>query len=280
MRSAVEAIDARKSIAAKVRQQTDLFGHRLVGSGIYAQQGQGAKRVLRLELKMPIGQQVSSFEQIVDGQSLWMRQELGAKVNLSRVDLERVVESAGGPRAGQGSAALAAGGPWFALGGLPKLLHNLADSFQFDALTPSKLDTLDVYTMQGTWRRERLAEMFPEQKEKLLRGEPPSLGKLAEHFPERVLLVLGREDLFPYRVEYWQRKKPYKNNPQGTGYRIPLVMELFEVQFDVDLDSRGFVYKPGDLEVKDATNDFLKSVGLVSPLAEPAGASTKQPQLR
>lgn len=270
MRQVVATAEARQSIVAKVRQQTDLYGHKLVGSGLYMQQGRGVDRRFRFELKMPIGDRLGTFEQICDGNNLWFRQDLAGKLTLNRLELARVREAAR-DGAGQGISLFGLGSQGLTIGGLPKLLRNLERSFQFTSITQYRLDTVEVWIVQGDWREERLFELFPEQRERVAKGKNFSTGKVAEHFPDRVRLFIGRADLFPYRIEYWQRKtSTTKDGPVETAH-FPLLMELFEVQLDVPVDPSRFLYKPGDdMDVKDITSDFIKSL---NPVPLPTAAA-------
>lgn len=272
VRQVVQSIEARQSILAKVRQQTDLYGHKLVGSGSYMQQGRGVDRRYRFELKIPIGDRVGVFEQICDGDHLWYRQDLAGKLSLSHLDMARVRDAVR-DGAGQGNPLFGVGSQGMSIGGLPKLLRNLERSFQFTSISPNRLDTVDVWALQGEWRPDRLLELFPEQKERMLKGKPFTPGKVAEHFPDRVLLVVGRADLFPYRLEYWQRKKATTKDGTVETLHVPLLMEMFEVQLDVPVDPRGFAYKPGDdMEVKQITSEYIKSL-YPAPATQPAPAA-------
>ncbi len=262
MRSAVESIETRTSISAKVRERIDLFGQRLVGSGAYLQQGRGAERLWRFELKLLS----ASYQQICDGKFLWIHQDLGGKSTLGKIDLARVNDAVRhqASLAGQGgtTSTFGPGGAWLGLGGLPKLMSELDRGFQFTA-TAGQLDSLPVWILQGTWRNERLAELIqdPKEQEKLKAGKPPNISKMGDHFPERVVLLIGRDDLFPYRLEYWRRESQTKLS-ERPQLKLAVLMELFEVALDTPVDSRAFTFKPGELEQKDLTPAFLQNQNL------------------
>src|SRR5262249_23027196 len=57
VQQAVANVESHASIAGKIRHEVDLFGHQLIGSGTYQQQGRGADRCLRLELKLKVDDQ-------------------------------------------------------------------------------------------------------------------------------------------------------------------------------------------------------------------------------
>ena len=88
------------------------------------------------------------------------------------------------------------------------------------------------------------------------------LGKMPEHLADHVLLFLGSEDGFPYRIEY-RRRDPKRSGSSGAPQdRSILTMEFFKVNLNASIDPARFVYHPGDLECPDTTADFLKSLGL------------------
>jgi hypothetical protein len=98
------------------------------------------------------------------------------------------------------------------------------------------------------------------------------MSKLAAHVPERVRLQVGRDDLFPYRLEYLRRTSVDKKNKDKSptasdSWRELVLMEMFEVELDAPVDKSRFAYKPGNQESSDYTTDFLRSMGITE---EPA----------
>jgi len=260
-------LEQHSTIQAKIRQRVDLFGHQLLGSGSYLQQGRGAGRLLRLELKIQVAGQITSFEQVCDGNYSWVRQDLGGNPVLSRIDLRRMRRALGQPTA----TAVQPTSAWLALGGLPKLLDGLDGWFQFTLLEMAQLDRLPVYRLEGQWKPARLPELLPDQKDKIKAGAAPDLGKLGKQLPDRVVLLVGRDDLFPYRIEYWRQPPAKKGQPAGES-QLLLAMDLFEVQVGAAIDPRQFVYKPGVQQFTDETAKLLKSLGVEeSPAAAKAG---------
>ena len=262
MKTAAAEMDLHQSVSAKLRQQIDLFRHQLVGSGTYQQRGRGDAMLLRMELKIQVADRVSSLLQVCDGHSFWVHQDLFDGPTLGRINLDRVRAA----RQVQ-PATSEPPGIWPALGGLPKLLRNLDDSFFFTTVSETRLDRVPVWSMQGSWEREKLIDMLPDQKDAILAGRA-DFSKLMDHLPDRVRILLGRDDLFPYRIEYW-RNVTKKGEKTGTP-RLLVVMELFEIQLDGALDARLFVYQPGGLREQDQTAGYLKKLGLVEPVTNSA----------
>lgn len=264
IKSAVAEMDLHQTVSAKLRQQIDLFGHQLAGSGFYLQQGRADAMLLRLELKLPIGGRVSSLLQVCDGHDFWVHQDLFDGPLLTRINLDRVRAA----RLSQPPTSDSPASLWPAVGGLPKFLRNLDEYFYLTEVNETRLDRVPVWSMQGTWERPKLVEMLPEQKDAILAGQV-DFSKLMEHLPERVRILLGRDDLFPYRIEYW-RSVYKKGDKVPSQNRLILLTEMFEVQLDGRVDPRAFVYSKGTLREQDQTVGYLKKLGLTEPVANSA----------
>ena len=137
------------------------------------------------------------------------------------------------------------------VGGLGELLGGLDRNFEFLQVEETELSGVPVHAALGRWRRERLVENLPGQRDELREGKYPRLDGLPPQTPHEVLLVLGRDDLFPYVVEYRRATK---------GRMAPILrMEMFEVAIGGPIDPRNFVYKPSDgVTATDGTQDFLQ----------------------
>ena len=116
------------------------------------------------------------------------------------------------------------------LGGLPRLLWSLRTSFRFAPPTENRLDDLRIWTLDGQWNSSRLAMLLPDQKAAIDAGQPVDLSKLASQLPDRVVLRIGCDDLFPYRIEYWRREGKAKDSSSADRGKLLVVVELYEVQ--------------------------------------------------
>jgi hypothetical protein len=256
-------LEAQRTVSAKMRQRVDLFGHQLVGAGAYWQQGRGAERLLRLEMKLQVAEQITSMQQVCDGASLWIHQDLLDRNSLSRIDLRRVQAARQNQPVASPSQASAV---WLALGGLPRLIENLNANFAFGAVESTKLNELSVIKVQGQWEPAKLAEILPEQKDAILAGKAADLSKLPDQLPDAVVVMIGRDDMFPYRIEYHRHVAPdakvstTKTKPAAD--RVLLVMEFYEVQINGPIDPRQFVYSPAGLPIVDQTAAYLTLLGL------------------
>lgn len=248
------------SLEAKIRHRIDLFGHELVGVGLYQQLGEGTDQLRKLELKLQAGSRASTVQQVCAGRFLWTRHELPGKTSLTRIDLRKVREA----------LAVASRAPtfnpasnWMAIGGLPKLLQELNENFTFDAPGESQIGEIPVWVVSGRWKPDRLAILLPDQRDAILAGKPARLEKLAPHLPDQVRLTLGRDNLFPlfpYRIEYLRSDKASRSGAESDTARPIVTMELFELRRRDDLDRRDFLYAPGDQDIVDQTDAFIKGL--------------------
>ncbi len=216
--------------------------------------------MVRLELRIKVGDQVSSLLQVLApptpaGHYLWTHRKLPGEVKLSRIDVVRVAKALQKAEHGPGSATE---GVLLGLGGLPKLVRGFRAAFDFDSAERGHFDGRGVWRIRGQWKPDRLAKMLPNQKAAIEAGEPPDLSKLREHLPDHVVLMLGREDLFPYRIEY--RRGIGETAGGRNESRALVTMELFDVKFNVPIDRRRFLYDPGNAEFSDETSSFINSL--------------------
>ena len=67
----MRTLEGRSSISAGIHHQVDLFGKQLFGSGSYLELRQPGVPLVRLELRIQIGDQISSLLQVCDGATFW-----------------------------------------------------------------------------------------------------------------------------------------------------------------------------------------------------------------
>jgi hypothetical protein len=243
------------TLEAKVRLHTNMLGQELAGSGTYYQLQRSPDTLFKLELKLQVANQVSSLLHVSDGRFLWTRRDLPTSKFLARVDQRRVQAALTAanrlPPPGAGTGVLA-------LGGLGRLLDTLCGNFQFGPPREDDLGGAKVWTLLGTWRPEALAALWPEKAAAIQQGEKIALDTLPLQLPSHVVVVLSRDPalpLFPQRIDY------QKANEDGESHSL-VQLELFDVRRNLALDPRLFDYKPGDQEVQEQTEEFLKRVGL------------------
>jgi len=251
------------SISAKIRSSFNLYGKHLKGTGSYHQQSAGYGIRLRLELKIQMGERTRDYLQVSDGRYLWLYGNVTGGIGLSRIDLDQLRQAVP-ERIGDTRAEL--DGPPMSLGGLPELLEQLIANFRFHEPQPDELHGVRVSMLVGEWRRENLVNLLPERKQRILDGEPIRREWLPPNVPERVLVWLGQDDLFPYRIEFHRGET-------DLGQGIPIViMQMFDVRIGDRLDPMLFTYRPPDgLDYEDRTEDYVKRVVRKKPRFDKTG---------
>lgn len=244
------------SLEAKMRQRVGIRDQYMVGSGAYLQLRHGEDVRFRLELRLQVGEQLTSLQHITDNRYLYIRRDIGGTRSISRIDLKRVQAA---------SATLAAGNvprnyASLGVGGLSQLLHGLANNFTFGDPESETISGVNVWRMSGSWKPEVLAKLLPDQSEAIVAGQEPALEALPLQFPDHVSLVVGRDAplaLFPYRVEF------SRQDSESSRPRSMLIMELFEVRLRPDLDPRLFEVPGSEQALVDETDAYLRKHGLM-----------------
>jgi outer membrane lipoprotein-sorting protein len=268
------ALAGHQSISANIHQRIHLYGQELVAAGVFVQ-GPPAKNLLYLDLKLKIGGQDSYRQQRCDGKFYWLQRFEDGIPKLTRVDLKRV-EAARAANAGLKAAgpanlqpvAAKDGPPMLGLGGMAFLLDELADWCVFPKVEQRRLPTREatpVIVLEGGWQRERLLLWLPDQAEGASQGKPIDLSKLPPMLPDRIVVFLGRDDLFPRRIEYsvsGSRDLP-RDEPE------PLLQVHFdEVRFDVEVPPSKFTFEGGVVAPIDDTDGYLLRAGFILPAAQ------------
>jgi len=273
---ALNQLERRRSVTARLNYEVRLLNERLSGRGGYWQQGSGEELCVRLDLQM-IGQD-STLRQVSDGRALWIDRQLPmgrtvTQINLRELRADPVLAADGFDQIAPGQASWSATQPDLlaCCGGLPRLLASLSENFSFmprQAMrlvspgSPSQASP-PYFAVVGHWKPERLA---------VLKGQQSNVGdhdsqaqNLQPHrLPQEVLLLFGQADLFPYRVEYRQRETPAAAGPNlpGPNYQLSpnpmVVLEFSDVAFDVPIAVGQFDYEPGNIDWVDQTAAVLE----------------------
>jgi hypothetical protein len=266
VRSAIASLEGRQTVSARLRHQVHLYDKDIAGFGVYLQ-GPWQRRLLRMELRVQIGNRLTSMLQVCDGARLWTHSTVSKEPTLTKIELQRLDEDlqAAPPMSDQAAPMT----DTFGLGGLPRLLRSLERSFQFGDIREGTLDEVPVLVVRGDWKTAELARLLPDRQEALAADPAAVLAALPVQVPHHVAVYFGRNDLFPYRIEYWPSPRVPKESQVSSGggngpptAQQPLVrLEFFEVRLNEPVDTGQFVYlPPGQLKVKDVTGKYLTKI--------------------
>jgi len=252
-------LEGRHSVSAKVRQSVELFGKQLVGAGTYLECRGDQGTMFRFEMRIQLYDHVNSLLDISDGRYLWRYRKLRDGQVLKRVDLQRVnvaLEEAGRtPQPGEIEL-------WPGMGGLARLLGGLYGTFDFTTLEQSQLLGQPAWRLEGQWKQEKLVKLLPHQENAIREGKPVDLGKLPDHLPDRVVLFLSTEDLFPHRIEFHRRAAKDSDRLPAGADRLIAGVDFLEVSLNLPVDPVRFMYNPGNMAYADETDRVLQRLGV------------------
>jgi hypothetical protein len=240
------------SLSAKIRFHGNVLDRTLSGTGLYLQSGHAPIR-LRMELKMPVGDDLFTLQQVCDGNALWSRRTLFGAVRLGRVDAARAL-TAREARLASGGATAGTPTKELALGGLPLLVDGVRRSFDLQTVRSATVGKIRTHKVSGRLNPSLLAELLPEQKETIHSGGTPDLKKLPEQAPTHVDLYIGVDDLFPYKFDF----KRVVNDKTDSDDASPMYgVEFYDVERNIAIDPVQFLFQPGELVPVDDTELFI-----------------------
>jgi hypothetical protein len=156
--SAVAHLAQISHFEAKMRQRVFLFDQELIGSGVYRQRTADGLRMLRLEIRLQGEGGMTSLQQVSDGRTLWIRQDTGTETRLSYVNLRTVQNAlnASVPGASPPQIVQLQG---LVIGGLPQLIDELHQHFEFGEPVETTLGELPVWVLTGSWKSAALKQL-------------------------------------------------------------------------------------------------------------------------
>ncbi|MGB8854677.1 MAG: hypothetical protein WCC69_14070 [Pirellulales bacterium] len=256
---ALGVISRADSFSARIRQKARIGDRVLVGAGRYVQEGQGGERRFRFESTLKCD--TESFEQldVCDGLFCWSYRRNGPEpATLHRVDVRRVLDQLEQLKAPEGVDSA----PY--LGGLPRILWLLRESFRFTTVTAADYGGVSVWVVDGAWAPERLAGLMPELAEQTRLPEGVPADALPDGIPWRIRLAIGRSDLLVRRVEWLGIPGP---RPVAAGAEPePIaVLDIDEPQIGGPVEAAAFFYQPATTGLMDVTEQHVKSLQLMRP---------------
>jgi hypothetical protein len=245
---AVRSVESRRFISARVKQQGEMFGQPITGEGRYFEVREGRIPSIRFELAVEVGTASTSLVQVCNGVTLWTYRKIASEERWSKIDVVRAI-TAMDQAAVNAPPTAASCSP--GLGGLGRLVRGLNAEFEFTSVVAEQLRGLPVWRLTGEWRRAQLLKLLPDQKEAIEKGHLVDLTRLPHQLPDSVVLFLGQDDSFPYRIDY------FRGVPRAEPWR-PMGLEFFELNFNGPIDSGQFLFTPGSQEISDRTDEFIR----------------------
>lgn len=245
-----------KSVSAKVRHTTSVYDQQLVGSGNYLQLRHPDGLKVRLDLFIRTEDYVTSYQHVCNGRFLYTLENLGETARLGKVDLNRVRDVL---KQRRDTAPAFPTLDMIASGGIPRILDALAQHFQFSEPQSVTFEQVPMWALAGQWNAESLKALLPNLPKVVSPQGRVVADELPPQFPDRVFVLLGKDDLFPYRIEY-RRANDRSSDAAETAQpqnRAMLAMDFYQVQFGEDIDPLRFAFNPGQVKPEDRTEQML-----------------------
>ena len=273
---AIKRLEQAPSVVAQIKHESHMFGQLLVGDGLYQQLNHPDGVMTRLELSVQTDNEVTTLRHISNGQFLYMQEQQGNEQRVRRVDLRTVRRNQSSTMSGKlasHSREVAPAAPptsmthSIAIGGLPRLLAELQKNFTFRKPQAISFQDVPVWAVAGEWKADRLQLLLPSEKGLTRSDGTVNREKIPAYIPDRVFVLIGRDRLFPYRLEY--RKDSMSVNVakpvalSASGSDALLTMDLYRVHIGKhpDLEIREFWYQHDDHQkLEDYTSRFIKSL--------------------
>ena len=271
--TALAKLEQRGSMTARIRHQAHFGNREFFGQGTYRQQGRGENRKVKWLLESQRDGLAATLLQVSDGRYLWTDRRLPSGRRIDRVDLWQLRRKFGTavPNRQQLAPGQASWAPIHpdlstSFGGVAMLLGSLRDCFDFTAPQLFSMGATPVYAVIGRWRPDVLADLMAAEtgasENRRSADEVLNSLTLPERLPHHVLVLVGRDDAFPYVVEYRGRARDLGADLTDLFQpaELPLArLEFTEVQFDAPIDNREFDYDPPvDPDWTDNTASFLR----------------------
>ena len=252
------ALGRAESISARVRERVRVDDRVIVGAGRYVQSGLGEDQRYRYESSLKSDTETFEILEVCDGLFAWSFRRVGPQPpTLERLDVRRVRERLQQLQPTHDAMV----SPY--LGGVQRTLSLLRDWFRFVRVEPDNLDGVPVWKVEGRWHPEALMLLQPDKKDAIMRPEGIAPDELPDGMPWRVRLLIGRRELFPFRVEWLAI--PGRRPVAGREPEPIAVLELFDVRLGEPVDAAAFVYRPSIKGLVDMTDMHVKYLAPLRP---------------
>ncbi len=270
---AIEQFEQVRTIDANVRLKVSLFSNDYIGNGVYlekrnAESGRNTdsefvKRLFLLLLKFQpssttfAGAESSTLKVVCDGKNVWKYSQIEGKKQLQRVEVDKLLEAItkSGHLRDMGDLCKLP-----SLGSLEGTLVELADHYSFAGGTVENVKignpSFEVWKLTASMKKEKLEKTLTALGDKNL-----DLEKEGTQLPTTVVLYLGKDDFFPYRIDYF-------NGPtERIDWSNPYIQqEYLKVAInDGDISYERFEFRPSGESVtleERGTENYIEKLGL------------------
>ncbi|GAC1449513.1 MAG: hypothetical protein NVSMB9_33400 [Isosphaeraceae bacterium] len=259
---AIARVAALKSVSADLLQTVDMLDQHFQIEGRYLK---APNRRIYLKLKVTgIHESPGTMLQVCDGETLWDYKQILESQSYSKLEIAQILEKLKAPELDDKIREQVLSGLGFS--GPEELLKGLRRVVRFDQKSSVTIKDKEYWVLRGEWRsREGL---FGVNQQPL-----PLTAQLPAYVPSLVILHLGKEDGWPYKIRLVGRRPPNLTDtrkigpdgrPIGSLKSIqevkPTVMEMTysNVLLNPDLKTDEFAFQaPPGVRTEDGTQALL-----------------------
>lgn len=259
---AVKKVVALRSVSADLVLKVDMLDQKFRIEGRYLK-GPNNRVYLRLTVH-DLPDAKGTMLQVCDGETLWDYKQILETSTYSKLGVAPILEKLKSPELDESIREKVVS--QFGFAGPDELLKGLRRAVKFDQKASATLDGKAVWKLTGQWTsREGL---FGHNQQPL-----PATAQLPAYVPDQVILHVGKNDGWPYKVRLVGRtpsilqefrKRGPDGRLEGAKKSIqavkPTVIELtyFNVSLNPDLKLDEFVFEaPPKARVEDATQAIV-----------------------
>jgi outer membrane lipoprotein-sorting protein len=246
--TAIAKVAALKSVSADVAQSVDMLDQNFVIKGRYLR-APNHRIYLRLDVLGLIDAD-GTMLQVCDGEVLWDYRKILDSQYYAKIGVAQVFEKLASPDLDAAIRAQVVTSLGFS--GPEQLLIGLKKAVKFDQKEAATVDGREVWILRGEWR-SREGMLGPNQQ------PLPATAPLPAYVPSFVVLTIGKDDGWPYKVRLVGRRPSVvmdtrKVGPDGrlVGSRSsiqevkPTEVELTytNVKLNAELNVEEFAFQP------------------------------------
>ncbi len=245
-----QELPKHQSIKAELTQLVSIGDQQFKIGGEYL--SSGAKLLLNYSMTPDQGAKCEMVE-VCDGKELWTLLSLPDSKRVTHRNVQQILAAA--VVANKNKVPEATVNLELGMGGLVALLASLERTMVFEGMKEEGSGGHSRMIIQGRWKPE-FAQRFPKDK-----GDA-----LPAYIPDLVRIFVNTQTLFPEKILY------VKKQPQKKQFRALVSLEFRNVEFDLPVDEKAFVFViPEGTVPEDVTKFYLDRLAV--PESQPPAAN-------
>ena len=235
--------------ACNVRQQIEIFGHRLNGFGKYVRGGQGSGK-LKLILQFPAGDSMNSLFQVSDGQRFHSVEDIGGKRKRTVVDLDKIRKRLGFLTNDSLNDPVIA--MYLAIGGQAEAIRKICQQYEWYDVHIGKRENREVWILSG-----KLSKQPPAIR--AVAKTDQALFAVTGLTPTDIRVVIAKTKNSEEDLPFWLYRVEQRRTEQNSDSGLQLVTEWVQPTRPPEsaLGAEFFQAQPNNEPIFEETEDYL-----------------------